>query len=166
MDLTWSAGSDNVGVTNYEIFRGGSLLTTVGNVTSYSDTTVLAGATYSYQVRAMDAATNRSTLSNTATVTTSDLSPPTQPTNLLATAAAYNRIDLTWTSSTDNVAVTNYEIYRGGILLATMGAVTSYLRYRCGSGHRVRLPSEGPGPCREPLRVLEHVAARRRRSRS
>ena len=126
VDLTWTAGSDNVGVTNYEIFRGGSLLTTVGNVTSYSDTTVLAGATYSYQVRAMDAATNRSTLSNTATVTTSDLSPPTQPTNLLATAAAYNRIDLTWTASTDNVAVTNYEIYRGGILLATLGAVTSY----------------------------------------
>ena len=126
VDLTWTAGSDNVGVTNYEIFRGGSLLTTVGNVTSYSDTTVLAGATYSYQVRAMDAATNRSTLSNTATVTTSDLSPPTQPTNLLATAAAYNRIDLTWTASTDNVAVTNYEIYRGGILLATVGAVTSY----------------------------------------
>ena len=43
------------GVTNYEIFRGGSLLTTVGNVTSYSDTTVLGGVTYSYQVRAMDA---------------------------------------------------------------------------------------------------------------
>ena len=126
VDLSWTAGSDNVGVTNYEIFRGGSLLTTVGNVTSYSDTTVLAGATYSYQVRAMDAAGHRSTLSNTATVTTTDGVPPSQPTNLVATAAAYNRINLSWTASTDNVAVTNYEIYRGGALLATVGAVTSY----------------------------------------
>ncbi len=126
VDLSWTAGSDNVGVTNYEIFRGGSLLTTVGNVTSYSDTTVLAGATYSYQVRAMDAAGHRSTLSNTATVTTTDGVAPSQPTNLVATAAAYNRINLSWTASTDNVAVTNYEIYRGGALLATVGAVTSY----------------------------------------
>ena len=126
VNLSWTAGSDNVGVATYEIFRGGSLLTTVGNVTSYSDTTVLAGATYSYQVRAMDAAGHRSTLSNTATVTTTDGTAPSQPTNLLATAAAYNRIDLTWTASTDNVAVTNYEIYRGGVLLTTVGAVTSY----------------------------------------
>ncbi len=126
VDLSWTAGSDNVGVTNYEIFRGGSLLTMVGNVTSYSDTTVLAGATYSYQVRAMDAAGHRSTLSNTATVTTTDGVPPSQPTNLVATAVAYNRINLSWTASTDNVAVTNYEIYRGGVLLATVGAVTSY----------------------------------------
>jgi chitodextrinase len=126
VNLSWTAGSDNVGVTNYEIFRGGSLLTTVGNVTSYSDTTVMAGATYSYQVRARDAAALRSTFSNTATVTTTDGTPPSQPTNLLATATAYNRIDLSWTASTDNVAVTNYEIYRGGVLLTTVGAVTSY----------------------------------------
>jgi chitodextrinase len=126
IDLTWTAGSDNVGVTNYEVVRGGLLLATVGNVTSYSDTSALAGVTYSYQVRAMDAAGHRSSFSNTSTVTTGDLVAPSDPTNLLATAAAYNRVDLTWTGSTDNVAVTNYEIYRGGVLLTTVGAVTSY----------------------------------------
>ena len=69
-------------------------------------------------------------MSNTATVTTTDGVPPSQPTNLLATAAAYNRIDLSWTASSDNVAVTNYEIYRGGVLLTTVGAVTSYATRR------------------------------------
>ena len=126
VDLTWTAGSDNVGVTNYEIVRGGITITTVGNVTSYSDTSVLAGVTYSYQVRAKDAVGHLSTPSNTATATTSDLTAPSNPTNLLATAVAYSRVDLTWTASTDNVAVTNYEIWRGGTLLATVGAVTSY----------------------------------------
>ncbi|HEV2907182.1 MAG TPA: right-handed parallel beta-helix repeat-containing protein [Actinomycetota bacterium] len=70
VDLSWQASSDNVGVTRYEIFRDGSLHTTVGAVTSYSDTTVSPSTTYSYQVRARDAVGNRSGFSNPATVTT------------------------------------------------------------------------------------------------
>jgi len=126
VDLSWTAATDNVAVTGYEIFRGGSLLTTVGSVTAYSDMTVLAGTTYSYQVRALDAANHRSTFSNTATVEVTDAQAPTAPTNLAQTAVAYNRVDLSWTASTDNVAVTNYEIYRGGVLVGTVGAVTTY----------------------------------------
>jgi chitodextrinase len=69
VDLSWGASTDNVGVTGYEIFRNGALLTTVTG-TSHADTTVGAAQTYSYQVRARDAAGNRSASSNTATVTT------------------------------------------------------------------------------------------------
>ncbi|MEP6757963.1 MAG: DNRLRE domain-containing protein [Actinomycetota bacterium] len=126
IDLAWTAGTDNVGVTGYDIVRGGAVIATIGNLTTYSDTSVMAGVTYSYQVRAIDAAGHRSADSNTATAPTSDLQAPSQPTNLLATAVAYNRIDLSWTASTDNVAVTNYEILRGGVVLTTVGAVTSY----------------------------------------
>jgi fibronectin type 3 domain-containing protein len=133
-DLAWTAATDNVGVTNYEIFRGGVLLTMVGAVTSYSDTSVTTGSTYSYQVRALDAASNRSIFSNTATVTMGDTVVPSNPTNLGATAAAYNRIDLAWTASTDNVGVTNYEIFRGGSLLTTVGAVTTYSDTTVGPG--------------------------------
>jgi len=69
VDLRWNASTDNVGVTAYEVFRDGSLIGTATG-TTYSDTTVSAGATYSYQVRARDAAWNRSPFSNIATVTT------------------------------------------------------------------------------------------------
>src|SRR5262249_41539042 len=41
-----------------------------------------------------------------------DLSPPTAPSNLLATAAGTGGIDLTWTASVDNVGVTDYLIER------------------------------------------------------
>jgi acid phosphatase type 7 len=69
VNLSWSASGDNVGVTGYEVFRGGSqIATTVG--TTYTDNTATAGTTYSYQVRAFDLAGNRSTFSNSATVTT------------------------------------------------------------------------------------------------
>jgi chitodextrinase len=70
VDLSWTASTDNVGVTAYDIYRNTSLLTSVGAVTTYSDTTVSPSTTYGYQVRARDAAGNPSGLSNTDTVTT------------------------------------------------------------------------------------------------
>ena len=70
VNLSWSASTDNVGVTGYEVYRNGALLTTVGAQTSYSDTTVAAGTSYSYQLKARDAAGNRSGFSNSASVTT------------------------------------------------------------------------------------------------
>ncbi len=61
VDLSWTASSDNVGVSGYTIYRNGTLLTTVGDTTtSYQDTTVSASTAYSYTVDAFDAAGNRS----------------------------------------------------------------------------------------------------------
>ena len=69
MDLSWTASTDNVGVTGYEVYRGTTLIKTVTG-TSTSDTTVAAGTTYSYTVKAKDAAGNVSSASDPATVTT------------------------------------------------------------------------------------------------
>ncbi|MGH2560492.1 MAG: DUF7594 domain-containing protein [Thermomicrobiales bacterium] len=68
--LTWSAATDNVGVTSYDVFRDGVLLTTIGAQTSYVDALVQSQTTYEYEVRARDAAGNVSELSNAITVTT------------------------------------------------------------------------------------------------
>jgi hypothetical protein len=70
VDLAWSPASDDVGVTGYEVLRDGQLIATLGQVTSHADTAVVPGTTYDYAVRAIDAAGNRSAVSNTATVTT------------------------------------------------------------------------------------------------
>jgi hypothetical protein len=59
------------------------------------------------------------------TVTSGDISPPTTPTNLSATAVSSSQIDLSWTASTDNVAVTAYRIFRDNAFLAT-STVTNY----------------------------------------
>ena len=71
--LTWKASTDNVGVTGYDIYRDGFLLTTVPPVTSYDDNTVLPDTTYSYRIRARDAAGKVSSLSSSASVTTPGL---------------------------------------------------------------------------------------------
>jgi chitodextrinase len=70
INLTWDASQDNVGVEGYEVFRGGSLLASPGNVTSYSDTSVAPDATYTYTVLAYDAAGNQSAQSSPASATT------------------------------------------------------------------------------------------------
>jgi chitodextrinase len=121
VDLAWNASTDNVGVTGYEVFRGGAYLATASG-TSYSDTAAASGAAQSYQVRALDAAGNRSGLGNTATATTPpapDTQAPSVPANLTASASSATQVDLSWSASTDNVGVTGYEVYRNGIPLTT-----------------------------------------------
>ena len=43
-----------------------------------------------------------------------DVTPPTTPAGLVATAAGATTINLTWTASTDNVGVTAYIVKRNG----------------------------------------------------
>ncbi|WP_244208867.1 discoidin domain-containing protein [Paenibacillus ferrarius] len=79
INLTWSASTDNVGVTGYQIYRAGTQVGT-STTTSYSDTGLTASTSYSYTVKAIDAAGNLSGASNTATATTN--SGTTPPSNL------------------------------------------------------------------------------------
>jgi hypothetical protein len=69
VDLTWTAGTDDTGVTGYKVFRDGSQIDTIGAVTSYTDTNVTAGATYSYTLQSLDAAGHTSVQSDPATAT-------------------------------------------------------------------------------------------------
>ncbi|MEV0614108.1 glycosyl hydrolase family 18 protein [Nonomuraea sp. NPDC050404] len=126
--LAWNASTDNVAVTGYEIYRGGTLVTTVTG-TTHTDTGLTASTAYNYTVRARDAAGNRSANSNSVTATTTggggtDTSPPTVPGNLRSTGVTNNSVSLAWNASTDNVAVTGYEIYRGGTLVTTVTGTT------------------------------------------
>ena len=88
VDLSWTASTDNVGVTGYEIFRNGTLLTSVGAVTTFADTTAAPSTAYTYQVRAFDAAGNRSGLSASASTTT-PAAPSTTTSTFAPTADAY-----------------------------------------------------------------------------
>ena len=58
--LSWTASTDNVGVLRYDVLRDGSIVGTVAG-TTYTDTTVAPGTTYTYAVRAYDAAGNNAT---------------------------------------------------------------------------------------------------------
>ena len=121
VNLTWTAATDNVAVTGYRVERcqgaNCSTFTQVGTPTgtSFADSGLSAATAYSYRVRAADAAGNLGSFSSIASVTTPaalDTTPPTAPTNLLASAASATQVNLTWTAATDNVAVTGYRVER------------------------------------------------------
>jgi chitodextrinase len=84
INLSWGASTDNVGVTQYLVERcqgaGCSSFAVIATptTTNYGDTGLTGATSYSYRVRARDAAANLSPYSNIATAsTTSDVNPPT-----------------------------------------------------------------------------------------
>ncbi len=69
--LAWNASTDDVGVTAYLVIRDGTKIDRVGAPqTAYSDTSVAADKSYTYRVRARDAAGNRSKVSKAVTAST------------------------------------------------------------------------------------------------
>lgn len=142
--LDWSAATDDVGITGYQVSRdGGSPVAVTG--TSYSDTGLDPATTYRYSVVALDAAGNRSNpaIINATTAT----APVPVPTGLTATAATSTSVNLAWNPGDGSVV--GYRVYRDGVQVATptgaaytdtgLTAATSY-QYQVaavGSGGRV-----------------------------
>jgi chitodextrinase len=124
--LSWTASTDNVGVTGYTIMRQGAAVASVGGaVTTWSDTNLFPGTGYSYQVVATDAVGNASPPSGTATITTTaDTVPPTTPGTPVTTNVTATQVGLSWTASTDDVAVVRYEVIRNGSVVATVSGTT------------------------------------------
>jgi chitodextrinase len=123
IDLSWGAATDNVGVTGYQIWRCqgagctnfAQVAQPAGTSTTYQDTGLAAGTSYSYEVRALDAAGNLGPFSNAYTATTQtsgDTQPPSAPGTLTASVVSSGEIDLSWGAATDNVGVTGYQIWR------------------------------------------------------
>lgn len=124
--LTWTASTDAVGVTGYRVRRGGTL---VGSPTgtSFTDTGRAAATQYSYTVSAVDAAGNESAQTGAVTATTSattDSTAPSVPTGLTVGTPTATTVPLSWTASTDNVAVTGYKVRRGGTVVGTPTGTT------------------------------------------
>ncbi len=139
--VSWSPANDNVGVTSYDVYRG----TTVGFVAdgstllgstpsvSYLDAGRPNGVTFYYRVVARDLVGNASTPSAAYGVTVGDSTPPSQP-GMPTAVPSGSSVALSWAASTDNVAVTAYEVHRSAstgftpspaTLIATTAA-TSY----------------------------------------
>ncbi len=90
VNLTWTASTDNVGVTGYEVERcenaGCSNYVNIANTTStsYTDNGLTASTAYEYRVRAVDAAANASLYSPVASVVTGVVVPPTSVPGLIS----------------------------------------------------------------------------------
>ena len=125
--ITWTTNEPSTSQVDY------------GPTTSYGSTTPLdstlvtahsvtligltSNATYNFRVHSSDALANEAVSANATFII--DTAAPSIPIGLTATAISSTQINLSWAASTDNVAVTGYQVLRGGIVIATV-ANTSY----------------------------------------
>src|SRR5206468_251678 len=117
--LSWAASSDNVGVSGYRVYRGGTQIATT-STTSFTNTGLSPSTTYTYAVAAFDAAGNLSAQSSPASATTpaaGDTTPPaasiTSPGN---GQTVRGTVPLT-ASASDNVGVVGVQFFGDGVLL-------------------------------------------------
>jgi endonuclease I/chitodextrinase len=116
VDLSWTASTDNVGVTSYDIYVNGNLEVAT-STTSITISNLLPDSNYSFAVLAKDIANNASQLSTPLdTKTLKDEEPPTIPQNLVISNETESTFIISWDASTDNTKVGIYEIYVDDIL--------------------------------------------------
>ena len=136
INLTWLSSSDNVGVAGYNIYRNGTLANTTSGL-FFQDLNLTANTAYNYAIEAFDALKNTSpqTLITATTQRNPDTQPPTVPTGLAAIGTGVTQISLSWTASTDNVAVTGYKVYRGTspttVSIYSSSASNSFIDLNC-----------------------------------
>src|SRR5690606_17160561 len=127
--LSWSASSDNVAVVDYEVFQNGSSIGLSGGSTSFNVTNLTPATSYAFTAVAIDGAGNTSTLSNTVNITTTsiaDTEAPSAITDLAASATTSSGTTLSWSASTDNVGVVDYEVFQDGGSIGLSGGSTSF----------------------------------------
>jgi chitodextrinase len=118
--ITWSASSDASGIDRYIVSRDGTDIASPAD-TSYVDTGLQRGTTYSYAVRAVDVRGNVSEPSATVTVTTeNDTAAPavsieTPSDGAMLTGTAVIEVD-----ATDNTSVTSVELFVDGSRVAQL----------------------------------------------
>lgn len=138
INLSWNKSTDNVAVTGYKIYRQKNAFSSVNldstlliktiysDTPSFSNTGLDPSTKYCYRVLAFDAAGNKSTYTEDCATTPAapETTPPTIPTGLLPVTVSKSQIDLSWNSSSDNVGVKGYKIYRDGNFIKSANTIS------------------------------------------
>src|SRR5438034_258373 len=128
INLSWTASSDNVGVSGYRVYRGGTQIAT-RSTTSFANTGLSASTTYSYTVAAYDAAGNLSAPSGSARVTTPvppDTTPPTVSITSPVSGATVGGTTSVTASASDNIGVVGVQFLLDGANLGVEDAAAPY----------------------------------------
>ncbi|NMM52781.1 fibronectin type III domain-containing protein [Paenibacillus aquistagni] len=139
VSLSWTASTDNVGVTGYTVSYGNQSVESTSTNVMINNLT--PDTTYVFTVSAKDAKGNQSAASAPLTVKTDpsnsgqDTIPPSSPSNVQVVSKSASSVTLNWNASTDNVGVVGYTIAYGSAMIqvlttqATISALTPNTSY-------------------------------------
>ena len=116
LTLNWSASTDNVAVTGYDVYQGSTMLGS-STGTSSNITGLTAATTYTFSVRAKDAAGNVSSSSNVVSVTTLS-------NQVSYCASKGNRSSYEWIDNVELGGMTNASGNNGGYIDNTSKVAT------------------------------------------
>ncbi|SEC39874.1 Por secretion system C-terminal sorting domain-containing protein [Tenacibaculum sp. MAR_2009_124] len=106
LSLTWTASTDNVGVTGYDVYQGTTKIASTATA-SYNVTGLTANTAYTFSVKATDAAGNESNSSNVVNATTLG--------NVVSYCASKgNRVSYEWIDYVSFGGMTNTSAANGG----------------------------------------------------
>jgi chitodextrinase len=119
VNLSWFGSADNVAVTGYEVHVNGALAL-VTATPGAKLTGLTPGQPTTITVYARDLAANLSRGSEmTVKLPPADTTPPSTPGTPTISAPYATTVQLSWPASTDDWGVTDYLVYRDGVLAAT-----------------------------------------------
>jgi chitinase len=137
VSLSWTASADNGPYLFYDLWLDGEFFVSTGIERSITVEGLAPETTYTFAVRARDAANNFSPFSTPVTVTTAapgsvDTTRPTTPADFTLTDLGCGDVVLSWTQSTDNVTAQSnirYDIYVDGFFdhsVVGVGSTTAF----------------------------------------
>jgi chitodextrinase len=125
--VSWDHSVDQIGIKEYEVYRNGRKMVTVKH-NSYRFTGITPGSNNQIRVLAVDFDNNKSILSDTLQVTTSNMNvsmdtiAPQTPNNLAVSQQTADGFRVQWTASTDNVLTLGYNVYLDGKYVASVAS--------------------------------------------
>ena len=123
--LAWDGATDNVGIKSYRVYIGNNIIGTTTRDT-FNLTGLTAGKTYSIKIEAGDEDGNWSTDGPHVYLTTLETKSNPYWTNSTLTAKniSQSSLTLTWSGAKDNVAVTNYKVFKNITFIKSLADTT------------------------------------------
>jgi endonuclease I/chitodextrinase len=120
VNISWSASSDNNGVTGYNVYVDEVLTAqTSSSITNTTISNLSTNTNYNFTIVAKDLINNRSASATITGKTLEDTQAPTIPAGLVVSNETDSSFEVSWQAATDNNVVTGYEIYVDNSLTAT-----------------------------------------------
>lgn len=153
IDLDWAIPATGDPATGYDVRINGGTPVDVGNVLTYTFTSLTPATSYTLEVRGYNAVGDGGWESVGATTG----SPPGIPTSVSATDIGADFLELTWSAPVTGGAVTSYEVRLDGGSASTATSPHTFTSLSPGTSYTLEVRAVGPGGSSSWVTVMEET---------